>query len=284
MSELSIFLGMPTRPNRFAHNRASLAYAHASLSRKYQIVLGGANSSILPHCFNIIWKDVLNRRKEEKFTHWGLIHDDVCPDPGWLDIMLEEMNRVNADFISAVVPIKNCRGTTSTAIDNPKDQYNVRRLTLHEIFKKKPTFTHPRILLNSGLFVMRMKPEFYLYPPVYWRQQDKLTPRVANPKEGEEYEYDPETISEDWDFTRQLKARGARVFATRAVPLFHLEEEFHNKSPWGTWKTDEAYFSYNKDEKEGDYDDDETSFIKASYGANGSQCDHVPNCAPAEAN
>ena len=230
----TIFIGMPTRPGSFAHTRASLAHNHASLGREHTIILSSAHTSLLPHTFNLLWVDALNKRKEHGITHFGMIHDDVCAEPGWVDVMLEEMERVNADIIAAVVPIKSKKGITSTGIDNPKCPWNTRRLTMTEVCKKSITFTHPRLLLNTGLWLCKMSPLF-CDPPLFFRQQDRLV------QDSESGKWFADTIPEDWDFSRRVRERKGRIFATRKVSLFHQEEEYENQTPWGIWKTDEAF-------------------------------------------
>ena len=48
-------------------------------------------------------------------------------------------------------------------------------------------------------------------------------------------------MPEDWLFSRQARANGAKLFATREVKLLHRgPKSFGNMNAWGTAKTDGA--------------------------------------------
>ncbi len=50
------------------------------------------------------------------------------------------MDRVGADVIATVVPIKDNRGLTSTGLQDP-DTLQIRRLTMTEVFRLPVTFS-----------------------------------------------------------------------------------------------------------------------------------------------
>ena len=118
-----------------------------------------------------------------------------------------------------------------------------RRLTLRECFKMPTTFTHPRILLNTGcmLFDMREpwvdqagRPDgpgkvfFHIDDSIQWNNGEPHT-RGA---------------SEDWNFTRMARAAGCphdKIFATLAMPLEHVGQmRFPTDHAWGTLSKDDA--------------------------------------------
>lgn len=191
-----------------------------------------ASTSLLPFTFNTLWAGVLNERKEHGYTHFAMIHDDVMPAHGWLDVLMMEMEQTNATVISAVVPIKDKRGLTSTALDVTGDPWMPRRLTMAEVYCDFPeTFTHPSILLNTGLWLCRLDEPWNTQ--VWFEQHD----RIAVQPNGE---YFAQTKSEDWNFSRRLRelGYGDRLYATRKVPLYHESDNYPNTHPWGEWMTD----------------------------------------------
>jgi len=201
-------------------------------------------SSMLPRVFNMLWCEALNARKQYPISHFAMIHDDIAADMsldlGWLDILLDELERTGADVISAVVPIKDEKGVTSTAIETD-DPWWVRRLAMHEVFQLPETFSASDVpwnkdgrplLLNTGLWLCKFDPawvekiEFHFYN------------RIVRMPDGEFMSQDQ---PEDWDVSRQFHALGLKCVATRKVPLVHGLPHWHNKSAWGTWPTDLAY-------------------------------------------
>lgn len=244
-SERLLVVAMPNRTGEGV-GKAYEAFLRASKRGLTRIELRQGHS-LLPFCFNRIWCDALNYKRACPVTHFAMIHDDVCPEPGWLDVLLDELDATGADMVSAVAPIKNGYGLTSTAVDVGGNPWVPRRLSMTEVFDLPETFgvddvpwrePDSRLLVNTGLWVCRFDggwPE-----QVCFRQQD----RIERQPNGD---YVARTIPEDWDFSRQLQSHGLKVVATRKVGLYHGRQEFHNRGPWGAWTTDEAFQKCLKD-------------------------------------
>jgi hypothetical protein len=205
-------------------------------------------TSVLTRTFNELLCDALNDRKAEGFTHFAMLHNDVIPQRWWLDILLEELEARDLDLISAVVPIKDQKGLTSTGLDDPDNPWSVRRLTLTEVFGLPETFTARDIpgrregqalLLNTGCWLMRFDRPWV--EGLFFRQQDRIAWHTPSGK------YVAQSISEDWDFSRQLASRGCRLGATRKVIVQHDRPEFHNRAPWGEWTEDRAYLEQHEE-------------------------------------
>lgn len=200
--------------------------------------------SLLAHNFNMMYCDALNKREEEGYTHFCLLHNDIVPlDPtGWLQTMLNEMHRVDADILSAVVPMKGMEGLTTTGFDRPDvSEWATERLTLKQIFEMDETFTLPNIVVNSGLMLIDITKDFA--SEIYFAIQDTI---LMDEKKKKFKAY---VHSEDWYISRQARALGASVWATRKVPLIHIgHNEFPNTHVWGNWKKDHAY--HPEEEKE----------------------------------
>ena len=115
-SEKSIFLAVP-------HYGAIVPEALVSLtmaSCKHRVSLTTNGASLLAFNFNSLWGSALNQRRDKGLTHFAMHHADVGAEPGWIDILLEEMAKVGADVIATVIPIKDNRGLTSTGIQDPE--------------------------------------------------------------------------------------------------------------------------------------------------------------------
>jgi hypothetical protein len=191
-------------------------------------------TSLLDHCFNRIWAKALDMRDQLDCTDLAIIHSDIGTDPGWLDILHKE--RGDADMCSAVVPIKNSCGLTSTAL-NTGDLWLPRRLVMKEVMAMPETFASEDVgyplLLNTGLCVINLTRP--------WADQvcfDSLK-RIVKKQDGTRV---AQCVSEDWFFSNALNELGCKLVATRKVTVAHHgEREFTNNHPWGLWKTDDTY-------------------------------------------
>ncbi len=195
------------------------------------IEMGG---SVLCYGFNSLWANALNLRDHPTYpaTHFLMMHADIVPiTDRWLDIMLGEMDKVQADVLSAVVPIKNEQGMTSTARDT--DPWNPLRFTMTEIATRpSQTWTQPDLLVNTGLLLVDLRKD--------WVEKVLFTMRDAILKD-DDGTYRAVFAPEDWEFSRQARALGARIYATTMVELNHVgRAQYHSRSVWG-YPTDELY-------------------------------------------
>lgn len=184
--------------------------------------------SLLPQNFNMLYCDALNQRKDG-ITHFAMLHDDIIPEPFWLDKMLLIMGSHRADALCVVVPVKDSRGVTSTAIDaeDANTFCKVRRVTMTEAYKKyKPTFTHPRLLLNTGCLLIDLSKPWV--EKVWFHFEN----RIVKDSEGQ---FKAEGVSEDWAFSRMALKEGARLFATREISVLHEGlSRWGNQEAWGS--------------------------------------------------
>jgi hypothetical protein len=204
----SVYLATPTYDGRI-HNEILGAYLGGSnkgIIAKYQIQSG----SWITRNFNSCYAAALNERKNG-VTHFCLLHDDVVPSTSlWLDSMVTTMERVRASVLSVVVPLKWDRGDTSTAIDTDTGP---KRMTLAEVYKQEPTFTDPRILLNTGCMLVDIRQDFA--DKLWFEFEDKIV-------KGEDGNFYAIGVPEDWHYSRQAKALGASLWATREIPVKHI--------------------------------------------------------------
>ena len=123
---------------------------------------------------------------ERMASHFCLLHDDIVPEPLWLDKMMRIMEEQHADILSVVVPLKNDKGLTSTALDvgvgDEDPHWRVKRLTLKEIYNDyEPTFTHEKLLVNTGLMLVDLRKPWV--ENVWFAFEDKIIPDPKAPGE-----------------------------------------------------------------------------------------------------
>lgn len=235
-----VFLGMPGYGNMTAGAARGLWFACKDVGRpivKYQ------NGSLLAANFNMLWVTALNmQRAGYPIKYFAMLHDDIAPEDGWLDTLIDEMEAKDLDVLCAVSPIKDQMGLTSIALERPDgDTWRVLgRLTMSEVFKLPETFTSEdvgfRLLLNTGCWVCKFDPAWA--PNVYFTINDRNYFDVVQDC------YKSQVESEDWFFSRLCYEQGLKLGATRKVSLSHRgSAEFGNTHPWGQWTFDEAQLS-----------------------------------------
>ena len=199
--------------------------------------------SILTKTFNALWCTALNLRDAgEPIQFFAMLHQDILPQAGWLDILLAELLAHDADVMSALVPIKDAKGCTSTAIEDPADLFGVeRRLTQTEAVNLlPPTFAIEdtgyddgrALLVNTGCWICRFdRPWVDAQNPdgskkVFFTIHDKIIKENGRWVEC--------VAPEDWNFSRMVHALGGKVMCTRKVSLSHVGMmPFPNQTAWG---------------------------------------------------
>jgi hypothetical protein len=230
--EASIYLAVPHYGSIVPDALPSLAMPSA----RHRVTLRAQGASLLAYNFNRLWCDALNQRRERGLTHFAMHHADLAAPAGWLDTLIDEMQWSGADVLSVVVPIKDARGLTSTAVQHVESGA-LRRLTMHEIAELPETFDGAAVckpgevlLVNTGLWVCD-----FTRP---WVEEAWFTiaDRIVRRPDGT---FQANVFSEDWNFSAWCQRRGLRVFATRIVPVKHFGAAgFGNEAAWGEWSTD----------------------------------------------
>lgn len=211
------------------------AQAFHALAIRFEI------SSALTLAFNKLLHLFFMERAKHDISRFVLLHDDiVLQDVHWLTLLCEEMDRHELDVLSAVVPIKDENGYTSTAAQWDTGEGRIRRrLTVAETVGKLPkTFTadevgqlfgHPVTLLaNTGLMMVRMG---------NWVKDVCFTT-----ENGVYYGESVEAMfhPEDWLFSEWLADRGIAYGATSAVKVAHMGTTyFANDKVWGLEQDEE---------------------------------------------
>jgi hypothetical protein len=206
-------------------------------SRTSNVLLQLGGGSLLALVFNRLWTQALNER-DKGLTHFAMHHADIQAPPYWVDTLLEEQERVGADVLSVVIPIKDARGLTSTGTRDP-DSGNITRLTMKEACALPETFsildtTRPEhwLMINTGLWICDFtKP---------WVEEVCFSILDAT-KKREDGTFTAHALPEDWNFSGHCARKGLKVFATTKVKVSHHGRAgFTNDRPWGDWETDKG--------------------------------------------
>lgn len=232
-----IVLAMP-RSGSMIHDGAAKGF-FLWPSKEHDLCHMEASHSAATHTFNRLWCEALMLRKQG-FRYFAMMHNDVVPGQFWLDRLMEEYQRLQADVISAVIPIKSDDGLTSTAMDKG-DLWNCCRLTMKEVMELPESFESKDVgfplLVNNGLWLCDMT------QPWCEKFSFEILNRIGKTKDGLFFS---QLIPEDWHCSRKFHDLGLRVFATRKVQLYHEEEKFNNYSAWGKMSRDEVWYGHNE--------------------------------------
>jgi hypothetical protein len=209
-----VFLACPS----YGPVEPEMAMGIAGAARRREVTARNTRVSLLALNCNLLWCEALNRRGTAQHPdHFAMLHADIGPETGWLDKLLDERERVGADVLSAIVPIKDDRGQTSTAVETEAD---VRRLSVSELDGLPPTFDVSALgppgsilLANTGLFVCDFSQP--------WVEQVwfEIIDTIERNAEGI---FEPLNLPEDWNFSRKCAALGVKVFVTQIIKLDHF--------------------------------------------------------------
>lgn len=247
-SDYTVMIG-PPGPN-FSWGSTQALFATTNSKHKVCFVSSGNGFDD----FDAVWTSALNASEEGKVTHFAMLHLDVVPviadgEPLWLDTLIGELDRLDLDMVSAICPLKDFTGITSSGIGDPKDTWSpLRRFAMAELPSLPETFGLADLgyeglplLHNTGCWACDLRKPvfhqedadgtcgaFFAFPERVYR--DKLTGKWTHARE-----------SEDWFFSRKLHALGAKTAITRKVRLTHLGKAgFKNWDAWGTNEHDDA--------------------------------------------
>jgi hypothetical protein len=219
-------------------------YVTASQTRRVGVL--PSQSSLLATNCNRLLCSALNLREADNLEWFAMLHSDIEPEAYWIDKLIAEAEKHGADLMSAVVPVKNRTGRTSTAIaarDSRLSAYCI--LTQHQV--RHPSFPDtfdleqaaaaleglpgemrvadvPRsaLLVNTGCMVYRLA-QWRL--GIKFEQLDDIVEFNG--------QYAERSLSEDWSFSRLVAEHGGKVMATRLLKLTH----------WGSvdWRAEEVW-------------------------------------------
>lgn len=233
-----VFVAYPFRPGEVTRRKelsgnGKIAVQAACRERTQTVAV--SESSDYCRNFNGMWIQAHND-KTKAFSHWAMQHDDIVAEAGWCDKLIDEMDRVGADVMSTIIPLKDHRGLTTTGIRDPK-RGGIRRFSMREIHEQlPPTFSIEEVkaagfqlgrddtlLVNTGLWVVR----FDKHKAVLRRYPGFCTTHTIG--QNADGNLVCAELTEDWDFSEWARRAGLKVFATRIVTAIHE----------GDWATDD---------------------------------------------
>lgn len=235
-TKLVPILGLPTYDGSSLNRSAVVSYARAFPEG----AIVEPSSSCLGQAFNLAYQYARKEADAGNATHFIMLHADVIPlNHDWGQILLDECERTQASILSVILPIKTGEGLTSTAIEAEetvaKGQWHPVRFTMKEVFNMPETFTHPRLLLNTGLMVIDLRKE--------WSRE-----LVFDIQCGVKFDrYEPYFLPEDWLMSRFATGRGEQIYATRKVRALHMgKAPYGNDKSWGSKATEGAWDLFYK--------------------------------------
>lgn len=249
MSKGNVFLGTLTHNGQLDFRMARIFYSFAS--RERAMLQKVQQTSLLASGCNSLWCDALNARAKDNLKWFVLLHADIAPEMWFIDKMIDIAETHDADVLSAVVPIKDHSGVTSTAISGPDDFRRLTRLTqkqinhpawpaTFDIHMAKKAFEHlpheycipalglrddNRLLVNTGCMLARL--DRLWCSEAHFTINDRIEQAI-----GGNYYWQVEP--EDWFFSRRVAELGGKVFATREIVLEHFGTiNYLSNKAWG---------------------------------------------------
>ncbi len=216
-------------PEAWASSRDCLR-GHAGItadirSRSFSILTSNFNKSLVA-CFN-----------SKHYDYVALHHSDIQAAPGWLGLMIRDMELVDAEVMHAAVAIKNADGFTSTAIAYSEDRWEpIRNITMHELHQLPSVFNIShiqevidpaamRLCPNTGVLVMKVTEKMLDFPG--FSNLDRII-RVS------ENCWQEKVVPEDWNFGHWCADMGIEVWGTRKVVTHHWgRQRFSSDQIWG---------------------------------------------------
>jgi len=249
---MTILIGIPTYDNKVESGLAVSLLSEMRYPGCPPYTVAFKQSSLLAYAHNELL--CIARNNQPEITHLLLVHADILPDPGFLAQMFKDMAEAQADVLGVVIPIKDSKGLTSTALlphlgDADKQgrrEYRRRRLTITECARLPDIFDvrdlqhvfgeaseDGVLLVNTGMLLINLAAPFV--SQVHFEINDD----IFTGEDGLAY---ADVEPEDWYFSRQAAAHGARLCVTRRVSLRHVgRANFPNQVAWGEWAHDQAW-------------------------------------------
>jgi hypothetical protein len=208
---------------------------------RHAITVADSRFGCLTQNFNVLWCQALNARARGDIDYFAMCHSDVRPSSGWLDTLVEEIDRTGADILSVAVAIKDDRGLTSMGRRRePLESWVVDRITLKELYQLPESFgledcrkddRDHHLAINTGLWICRFDRDWTAQFPGF-----HVCNRLGLDEDGH---WMAQFFPEDWLFSHWAACVGLKVMATRKVLAWHTGAiEYATDSPWGRWDVD----------------------------------------------
>jgi len=247
---MTILVGIPTYDDKVISGLAAALMGELAQPECPPYTVAFKQASLLAFGHNALLVIALNNRPA--ITHLLLVHSDVVPEAGFIKQMLSDMEEAKADLLGAILPIKDSKGLTSTALLTDSHEIDQlgrrdcrrRRLTIKESARLPDVFdcadlqkffddhsTKPALLVNTGLLLIDVR------KPWVEKCHFEINDDIFKNDDGLYY---ADVEPEDWHFARQAAGQGARVCVTRRIKAQHIgRQNYPNGGGWGKWEHDE---------------------------------------------
>lgn len=238
MATERVFIGLPCYTDACSNAfGAKRAFLENGLIGRFQFAVEPAVSSSLPYGFNNVYAKAL----AGDFDWFVMLHSDIVPCVGFAGILLDLACEHDADVVSAAAPIKSGDGVFSTGVGDRDNVWGPRyRFTAHQLKKMPETFSIADtdspdgvLLINTGCFIANLRKPWV-------RDTDEngdlkfcfdMRHRIHVHENGK---LEPNMEPEDWRFSRHLESVGAKVLATKKVPVIHFGTKgWKSTDVWG---------------------------------------------------
>jgi len=235
----TLFLGTMTHNGQLDYLMAKAFYM--TPTREREVFYMPRQSSLLAAAYNHLWCYALNNREKHNLKYFAILHSDIVPEDFWCDKLIAELEKYDADVMSAIVPIKENSGVTSTALSGPDNFTRALRLTMKQVWHpgRYETFgikemhdegwqveEDAKLLVNTGCFVARLDRPWC--SRVHFTINDRIRVGIGG-------QLISETEPEDWFFSRRVAEEGGKVMATRTIKLDHMGgRAYKSHEVWGS--------------------------------------------------
>lgn len=272
----TVYIACPTYDGNLRQETATRIMKQATVLPNIIKIHG--SSALTMNC-NQMWAEALDMRdkfkkdavertdlpddKKYNLKWFAMCHADIVPEEMWVDKLIKIADERGLDMLSAVVPIKDTKGISSTAIEvEGIDHFPFMRISQAQIWDKNfpVTFTKEEIvnvltggelgdktnligkhlqtpslaeydiddinlLLNTGCMIIRLDKDF----------SDKVVFHILNginiTPEGKRVTF---FYPEDWFLSRLVAKEGGRIAGTKAIQVRHYGvSEYNNYETWG---------------------------------------------------
>lgn len=184
--------------------------------------------SLLTRCFNILWCRALNDKPRPDY--FAMMHADLCAQPGWLDILIEELEREDVEMVSTIIPIKDATDRTSLCVYDPTTKKG-DAIKRSEVKNYPPTFGNEALpngqvlLHNTGLWVCRFNHAKQILVNAVdvkpWIEEFSFGQTDQTFKRDDGL-WDAYSTTEDWQMSLWMHDYGVSVKATSKVRVVHF--------------------------------------------------------------
>lgn len=203
---MSLFVGLPSHDGTRLN---ALAVADILATGK-EVILSERTGCFLSANRNDLWCEALNMNPRPDRFLW--LDADVIPDDGFLAVLEEELKATGAHMMSGVYALKTGTDETSVALDADEFGRKTRRMRLSEMGDLGPTWTHPRLLVGTGLVLVDFTAPWV--EKVSFSTEDRIEQRNGR--------FVTVNDSEDYRWCRQVRALAGSIFVTRKVGTAHV--------------------------------------------------------------